>query len=55
MYINTVNPSTTDTADVQQFIVHRDAPSVAQPDAVSLKNNINIILKIAYEKTQPSH
>nr|XP_036220159.1 large proline-rich protein BAG6 isoform X1 [Bactrocera oleae] len=35
MYINTVNPSTTDTADVQQFIVHRDAPSVAQPDAES--------------------
>ncbi|XP_049313384.1 large proline-rich protein BAG6 isoform X6 [Bactrocera dorsalis] len=35
MYINTVNPSNTDTTDVQQYIVHRDVPSVAQTDAES--------------------
>ncbi|XP_011180741.2 large proline-rich protein bag6-B isoform X3 [Zeugodacus cucurbitae] len=30
-----INPSTTDTVDAQQFIVHRDVPSVAEKDAES--------------------
>ncbi|XP_050332976.1 large proline-rich protein BAG6 isoform X2 [Bactrocera neohumeralis] len=52
MYINTVNPSNTDTADVQQYIVHRDVPSVAQSDA-PLETDVEMVEVASTSEANP--
>ncbi|XP_029408298.2 large proline-rich protein BAG6 isoform X5 [Bactrocera dorsalis] len=52
MYINTVNPSNTDTTDVQQYIVHRDVPSVAQTDA-PLETDVEMVEVASTSEANP--
>ncbi|XP_017465781.1 PREDICTED: large proline-rich protein bag6-B isoform X1 [Rhagoletis zephyria] len=53
IYINTVIPSATDTADAQQFIVHRNIPISSEPANIPLETDVEMIEVASTSEAKP--